>query len=48
MYAEDAPRPQSDPSVGPGDHGYQWWVTNETGHDAVNLVGAVIVPAVTG
>jgi CubicO group peptidase (beta-lactamase class C family) len=75
-------RPQSDPTVGPGDYGYQWWVTNETGHDsframgfggqliqvipdldlvvvitcdadqerhdAANLVGAAIIPAVTG
>ena len=75
-------RPQSDPTIGPGDYGYHWWVTDETGHasframgfggqliqvipdldlivvitsdytqerhDAPNLVGGVIVPAVTG
>jgi CubicO group peptidase (beta-lactamase class C family) len=80
-YVAASTRPQSDPSVGPGDYGYQWWVTNETGHDsframgfggqliqvipdldlvvaitsdadqerhdAANLVGAAIVPAVT-
>ena len=68
--------------MGPGDYGYQWWVTNESGHDsframgyggqliqvipdldlvvvitsdpdqgrhdAPNLVGATIAPAITG
>jgi CubicO group peptidase (beta-lactamase class C family) len=81
-YVRASTQPQSDPPVGPGDYGYQWWVTNETGHDsframgfggqliqviphldlvvvitsdadqerhdAANLVGAAIVPAVTG
>jgi CubicO group peptidase (beta-lactamase class C family) len=32
-------RPQSDPSRGPGDYGYQWWVTNETGHDSFRAMG---------
>jgi CubicO group peptidase (beta-lactamase class C family) len=81
-YVAASTQPQSDPTVGPGDYGYQWWVTNETGHDsfralgyggqliqvipdldlvvvitcdpdqgrhdAPNLVGATIAPAVTG
>ena len=81
-YVAASTRPQSDPSRGPGDYGYQWWVTNETGHDSFramgfggqviqvipeldlvvvitsdpdqgrhdgpNLVGATIVPAITG
>jgi CubicO group peptidase (beta-lactamase class C family) len=81
-YVAASTRPQSDPPVGPGDYGYQWWVTNQTGHDgframgfggqliqvipdldlvvvitsdadqerhdAPNLVGAAIVPAVNG
>ena len=80
-YVAASTRPQSEPG-GPGDYGYQWWVTNESGHDgfraqgyggqliqvipeldlvvvitsdaeqgrfdAPNLVGATIVPAVTG
>jgi CubicO group peptidase (beta-lactamase class C family) len=79
-YVAASIQPQSDPTVGPGDYGYHWWVTNETGHasframgfggqliqvipdldlvvvitsdytqerhDAANLVGGVIVPAV--
>ena len=81
-YVAASTQPQSDPSRGPGDYGYHWWVTNETGHDsframgyggqliqiipeldlvvvitsdadqerhdAANLVGAIIVPAVNG
>jgi CubicO group peptidase (beta-lactamase class C family) len=81
-YVAASTRSQSDPSVGSGGYGYQWWVTNETGHDSfraegfggqliqvipdldlvvvitsqadqgpqdpADLVGAVIVPAVTG
>jgi CubicO group peptidase (beta-lactamase class C family) len=80
-YVAASTQRQSDPPVGPGGYGYQWWVTNETGHDsframgfggqliqvipeldlvavitsdadqerhdAANLVGATIVPAVT-
>jgi CubicO group peptidase (beta-lactamase class C family) len=80
-YVAASTRPQSDPTVGPGDYGYHWWVTSETGHasframgfggqliqvipdldlvvvitsdytqerhDAPNLVGGVIIPAVT-
>jgi CubicO group peptidase (beta-lactamase class C family) len=38
-YVAASTRPQSDPSVGPGDYGYQWWVTNETGHDSFRAVG---------
>jgi CubicO group peptidase (beta-lactamase class C family) len=81
-YVAASTQPQSDPTVGPGDYGYQWWVTDEAGHasframgfggqliqvipdldlvvvitsdadqerhDAANLIGAAIVPAVTG
>jgi len=81
-YVAASTLPQSDPSQGSGDYGYQWWVINETGHDsframgyggqliqvipdldlvvvitsdadqarhhATDLVGAVIVSAVTG
>jgi len=32
-------RPQSDPTVGPGDYGYHWWVTNETGHASFRAMG---------
>jgi CubicO group peptidase (beta-lactamase class C family) len=32
-------RPQSDAHVGPGRYGYQWWVTNETGHDSFRAMG---------
>jgi CubicO group peptidase (beta-lactamase class C family) len=32
-------RPQSDVHVGPGRYGYQWWVTNETGHDSFRAMG---------
>jgi CubicO group peptidase (beta-lactamase class C family) len=38
-YVAASTRPQSDPSVGPGDHGYQWWVTNKTGHDSFRAMG---------
>jgi CubicO group peptidase (beta-lactamase class C family) len=38
-YAAASTRPQSDPPVGPGDYGYQWWVTNETGHDSFRAMG---------
>jgi CubicO group peptidase (beta-lactamase class C family) len=38
-YVAASTRPQSDPSQGPGDYGYQWWVTNETGHDSFRAVG---------
>ena len=81
-YVAASTQPQSDPTVGPGDYGYQWWVTNQSGHDsframgyggqliqvipdldlvvvitsdpdqgrhdAPNLVGATIAPAITG
>jgi hypothetical protein len=30
---------QSDPTVGPGDHGYHRWVTNETGQDSFRAMG---------
>jgi CubicO group peptidase (beta-lactamase class C family) len=33
-YAAASTQPQSDPTMGPGDYGYHWWVTNETGHDS--------------
>jgi CubicO group peptidase (beta-lactamase class C family) len=80
-YVRASTQPQSDPPVGPGGYGYQWWVTDDSGHDsfravgfggqliqviphldvvvvitsdadqerhdAANLVGATIVPAVT-
>ena len=29
-YVAASTRPQSYPSGGPGDYGYQWWVTNQT------------------
>jgi CubicO group peptidase (beta-lactamase class C family) len=38
-YVAASTRPQSDPSRGPGDYGYQWWVTNETGHDSFRAMG---------
>jgi CubicO group peptidase (beta-lactamase class C family) len=38
-YVAASIRPQSDPSQGPGDYGYQWWITNETGHDSFQAVG---------
>jgi CubicO group peptidase (beta-lactamase class C family) len=38
-YVAASTRPQSDPSQGPGDYGYQWWVTNETGHDSFRALG---------
>ena len=25
--------------MGPGDYGYQWWVTTETGHDSFRAMG---------
>ena len=33
-YVAASTRPQSDPPQDLGDYGYQWWVTNETGHDS--------------
>jgi CubicO group peptidase (beta-lactamase class C family) len=81
-YVAASTQPQSDPTMGPGDYGYHWWVSNEAGHDsfraisfggqliqvipeldlvvvitsdadqerhdAPDLVGGVIVPAVNG
>jgi CubicO group peptidase (beta-lactamase class C family) len=38
-YVAASTQPQSDPPVGPGDYGYQWWVTNETGHDSFRAMG---------
>jgi CubicO group peptidase (beta-lactamase class C family) len=38
-YVAASTRPQSEPSRGPGDYGYQWWVTNETGHDSFRAMG---------
>jgi CubicO group peptidase (beta-lactamase class C family) len=38
-YVAASTQPQSDPSRGPGDYGYQWWVTNETGHDSFRAMG---------
>jgi CubicO group peptidase (beta-lactamase class C family) len=38
-YVAASTRPQSDPTVGPGDYGYLWWVTNETGHDSFRAMG---------
>jgi CubicO group peptidase (beta-lactamase class C family) len=38
-YVAASTRPQSDPSQGPGDYGYHWWVTNETGHDSFRAMG---------
>ena len=38
-YVAASTRPQSDPSRGPGDYGYHWWVTNETGHDSFRAMG---------
>ena len=37
-YVAASTRPQSEPG-GPGDYGYQWWVTNETGHDGFRAQG---------
>jgi CubicO group peptidase (beta-lactamase class C family) len=37
-YVAASTRPQSEPG-GPGDYGYQWWVTNETGHDGFRALG---------
>jgi CubicO group peptidase (beta-lactamase class C family) len=81
-YVAASTRRQSDPSEGPEDYGYQWWLTDENGHPsfraegfggqyvqvipdldmvvvitsdpsrarhtAADLVGSVIVSAVTG
>jgi CubicO group peptidase (beta-lactamase class C family) len=38
-YVAASIRPQSDPSQGPGDYGYLWWLTNETGHDSFRALG---------
>jgi CubicO group peptidase (beta-lactamase class C family) len=38
-YVAASTRPQSEPSMGPGDYGYHWWVTNETGHDSFRAMG---------
>jgi CubicO group peptidase (beta-lactamase class C family) len=38
-YVAASTQLQSDPLVGPGDYGYQWWVTNETGHDSFRAMG---------
>jgi CubicO group peptidase (beta-lactamase class C family) len=38
-YVAASTRPQSDPTMGPGDYGYHWWVTNETGHDSFRAMG---------
>ena len=38
-YVAASTRPQSDPTMGPGRYGYQWWVTNETGHDSFRAMG---------
>ena len=38
-YVAASTQPQSDPSEGPGDYGYHWWVTNETGHDSFRAMG---------
>jgi CubicO group peptidase (beta-lactamase class C family) len=38
-YVAASTRPQSDPSVGSGGYGYQWWVTNETGHASFRAEG---------
>jgi CubicO group peptidase (beta-lactamase class C family) len=37
-YVAASTRPQSEPG-GPGDYGYQWWVTNESGHDGFRAQG---------
>src|SRR4029453_11695571 len=39
-YVAASTRPQSYPSGGLGDYGYQWWVTNQTaGHDGFRAQG---------
>jgi CubicO group peptidase (beta-lactamase class C family) len=38
-YVAASTRPQSDPPQDPGDYGYQWSVTNETGHDSFSALG---------
>jgi CubicO group peptidase (beta-lactamase class C family) len=38
-YVAASTRPQSHPPQGPGEYGYQWWVTNETGHDSFRAMG---------
>jgi CubicO group peptidase (beta-lactamase class C family) len=37
-YVAASTRPQSEPG-GPGDYGYQWWVTNETGPGSFRAQG---------
>ena len=38
-YVAASTQPQSDPTMGPGDYGCYWWVTNETGHDSFRSIG---------
>jgi CubicO group peptidase (beta-lactamase class C family) len=38
-YVAASTRAQNDPSVGSGGYGYQWWVTNETGHASFRAMG---------
>jgi CubicO group peptidase (beta-lactamase class C family) len=38
-YVAASTQPQSDPTVGPGDYGYQWWVTDEAGHASFRAMG---------
>jgi CubicO group peptidase (beta-lactamase class C family) len=38
-YAAASTRPQSSPSQGPVDYGFQWVVTNEAGHDSFRAEG---------
>jgi len=38
-YVAASTRPHGGPSRGPGGYGYQWFVTNETGHDSFRAEG---------
>jgi CubicO group peptidase (beta-lactamase class C family) len=38
-YVAASTRPQSNSSSGAGGYGYQWWLTNETGHDSFRAEG---------
>jgi CubicO group peptidase (beta-lactamase class C family) len=38
-YVAASTRPQSGPSGGAASYGYQWWVTNETGHHSFRAEG---------
>jgi CubicO group peptidase (beta-lactamase class C family) len=38
-YVAASTRPQSDPSKGPEGYGYQWWLTEESGHDSFRAEG---------